>query len=271
MRLPATLVLLLLPASLLAGCHEPDSAPVFRYVARDYSFEGPDELPEGWVTLELENAGDDIHHMQLFRLEEGHTAADLLGALANHTEPEWAIHSGGPNPAKPGGPARATVNLATGSYVLVCVIPDREGIPHFMHGMMREITVKDEFGEGAAEPSADLTLTLSDFEFQLESAPSAGTQWVRVVNEGPQPHEVGFAKLDEGATPMDLIVAFGPNATGPPPGRFVGGISAIAAGQTAYFEAPFEPGDYAFLCFVTDPASGMPHFAMGMVHSFTVS
>ena len=31
-----------------------------------------------------------------------------------------------------------------------------------------------------------------------------------------------------------------------------------------------EPGDYAFVCFVPDPASAKPHIALGMIGELTV-
>jgi hypothetical protein len=33
----------------------------------------------------------------------------------------------------------------------------------------------------------------------------------------------------------------------------------------------FTPGNYVILCFVEDPESGSPHFALGMLSEFTVN
>jgi hypothetical protein len=57
----------------------------------------------------------------------------------------------GPPPAKPvggvtgpdvGGHQTFTATLAAGKYVLICFVPDKaDRKPHFMHGMVKEITV----------------------------------------------------------------------------------------------------------------------------------
>jgi hypothetical protein len=67
------------------------------------------------------------------------------------------------------------------------------------------------------------------------------------------------------------LAAFEPDAPpGPPPGQALGGFQAIGVGGGGTFTINFAPGNYALLCFVEDPASGTPHFALGMVEEFTV-
>ena len=44
----------------------------------------------------------------------------------------------------------------------------------------------------------------------------------------------------------------------------------LSPGETAWTEVDLAPGTYVALCFVFDPATGMPHAAMGMVAVFTV-
>ncbi len=57
---------------------------------------------------------------------------------------------------------------------------------------------------------------------------------------------------------------------GPPPFASAGGMTPIDVGTTSYLEMDFEPGEYMFICFIPDPASGAPHFAKGMAQAFTV-
>jgi hypothetical protein len=57
---------------------------------------------------------------------------------------------------------------------------------------------------------------------------------------------------------------------GPPPYVFHGGVAAIAPGTDQVFQPDLEPGDYLLVCFITDPATGKPHFALGMVTPITV-
>jgi hypothetical protein len=45
----------------------------------------------------------------------------------------------------------------------------------------------------------------------------------------------------------------------------------MSTGFTVWSVFDFEPGDYFAICFVPDPASGAPHFALGMIAPFTVT
>jgi hypothetical protein len=42
-------------------------------------------------------------------------------------------------------------------------------------------------------------------------------------------------------------------------------------GYTNWAVLDLEAGDYLAICFVPDPATGQPHFALGMVMPFTVA
>jgi hypothetical protein len=58
----------------------------------------------------------------------------------------------------------------------------------------------------------------------------------------------------------------GEEPQGPPPFEDYGGIGAIASGATASLKVTLEPGQqYAFICFVPDPATGKAHAELGMI------
>jgi hypothetical protein len=57
---------------------------------------------------------------------------------------------------------------------------------------------------------------------------------------------------------------------GAPPGQGRGGFQAIKSGGGGVFTTDFAPGNYALVCFVEEPNTGAPHFALGMIHEFTV-
>jgi hypothetical protein len=42
-------------------------------------------------------------------------------------------------------------------------------------------------------------------------------------------------------------------------------------GYTNWALPDLEPGEYVAICFVPDPESGLPHFALGMLMPFTVA
>jgi hypothetical protein len=244
---------------------------VVTYIATEYAFEGPDTLPAGWNTIRLKNDGQELHHLVMVKLEDGKTIDDMEAAIAaGETEfPDWAVPYGGPNASIGPFEATATINLDEGNYLAVCVIPDANGVPHMAEGMLKEITVSGQ-GE-AAEPVADMSIDFDDFAFLHDEPYVAGQQTFQVTNQGTEAHEMVLVKLDQGKTAADFEAAFGPDAPpGPPPGTPVGGMGPMAPGHVAYFYAHLEPGNYAALCFLTDPDTGQVHFALGMAEEFTI-
>lgn len=265
----ALAVALLLTAS---GCAQPAVANTVTYVGTDFAFEGPETIPAGLTSIGIDNRGAEPHQVVMVRLEEGKTIEDIM-AEAEESEnglPQSVVFEGGPVAAMPGQVVTTTVVLEPGNYVIVCEIPSPDGKPHSDKGMVMPLTVTDAEGPVAALPPADETVELS--EYNVDSpAFTAGTHAIRLRNTGEEVHEALLVKLDEGKTAMDFAAAFEPGAPpGPPPGSVVGGVGGMDPGKSAQFEATFEPGSYAWLCFYPAP-DGMPHLAKGMVMEFTVA
>ena len=57
---------------------------------------------------------------------------------------------------------------------------------------------------------------------------------------------------------------------GPPPFTAVGGFQSTAVGGDGYVTMNLEPGEYAAICRVTEPASGLSHVHLGMIKGFRV-
>ena len=57
------------------------ASPVI-FVANDYGFAGPDRIPAGVTTIQVLNKGQDLHHIQLLKLQQGKTAQDFRAAMA---------------------------------------------------------------------------------------------------------------------------------------------------------------------------------------------
>ncbi|MDB4873737.1 MAG: hypothetical protein JWM41_183 [Gemmatimonadetes bacterium] len=239
--------------------------------AKDFSFEAPDSITAGWTTFHLVNEGPNLHHVQIVRLDSGKTAKDLEQALHNPgPPPRWAVFVGGPNAPDPGGQSEAMLNLAAGQYMVICVIDIPEHVPHFAKGMVHPLTVTAASGPAAAEPTADVTVSLADYNFDVKGTLSAGKHTIKVVNSGPQPHEVELIRLAPGKTPKD-VWAWINNPSGPPPGNAVGGVVAFVPGGTNYFTAVTPAGDYALFCFVPDGKDGKAHLEHGMVKQIKIS
>src|SRR5215204_1051058 len=117
------------------------SAVVF--VAHDHGFSGPDRIPAGVTTVQVVNRGQDVHHIQILQLMEGKTAEEFRATLATTGRfPGWVRFVGGPNAVLPGDESLATMNLPEGDYLLVCIIPNKAGVPHMALGMQKPLSVK---------------------------------------------------------------------------------------------------------------------------------
>jgi len=258
--------------SRVAAAPRPGASSVV-FVAHDYGFAGPDRIPAGVITMQVVNKGQDPHHIQLIKLLQGKTAEDFRAAITADPArlPKWIKFVGGPNAILPGSEAVATMNLAEGEYLLICLIPNKEGVPHMALGMQKPLSVRGAKPTLVSEPKPGLRITLADFRFTQSQPISAGSHTIQVMNHGTQPHEVVVLKLDPGASAKDFGAAFEPGASGPPPGKPVGGVVGLESGGHAFFTARFEPGRYGLICFFPDPVTGKPHFMQGMTSEFTVN
>ncbi|TMB23899.1 MAG: hypothetical protein E6J71_02730, partial [Deltaproteobacteria bacterium] len=222
------------------GCSRP--APeaaglsVVTVTATEYAFGMPDTIPAGLTTFRLVNQGKELHHASLVRLRDGKTVADfqagLAAAMQSHTPPpSWMTFAGGPNAVTLGDTGVATETLEPGSYVFVCWIPSLDGVPHVMKGMMHPLAVGPAVAPPTAEPAADLTIKLTDYDFELSRPLTAGKHVVRVENTGAQAHEVVIAALTPGKTLKDFIAWEEGGEKGPlPTGAWVGGVTTIEVG-----------------------------------------
>ena len=242
--------------------------------AKDFSYGLPASTPAGVTHITLKNTGKEEHQAQIGRLATGKTMADLTAALQN-PDPAAALGMltllGGPNLVAHGASGSTDVDLEPGTHVLLCFISGADNIPHLAKGMVAPLEVTPPAATGTL-PAGDAAVNLQDFAFVGLDSLSAGKHTITVTNKGPQPHEAGIVKLADGVTAADLVAAF--NATtppsGPPPWTDVGGIGGLSVGETSTVDVDLPAGNYAFICFIPDAATGKPHAALGMVGGFAV-
>lgn len=237
----------------------------------DFTFDAPAEIPSGFTTIRLVNTGSQLHHVQLVRLANGKTAADLAAALKQSgPPPSWLSFVGGPNAPVPGGGiSQAALTLEPGTYALLCLIPGPDGVPHFAKGMVRPLSVVESHGAAAPEPAPDVSVVLNEYGFVPSVPITAGAHTFRVENHGVQVHEMLLVRMAPGKHPADLL-AWVDKQVGPPPAEPLGGLTGIAPGTHAFFSATFTPGTYAFFCFFPDAKDGAPHAVHGMMKEFTI-
>ena len=270
----------------------------------DLMFEAPDEVPSGWTTIRLKNTSGMTHFAILERLPEGigieeqqreiasvfQAGMDLLnkGKVDDATEmfgtlPDWfndVVFTGGVGFIAPWQTAEITVFLEPGTYLLECYVKT-VGVFHSfnpvpdLYGMVHEITVTEE-ASGAPEPEADIELTISSERgIEVEGDIGLGRHTVAVHFEDQVGydhflgHDVHLARLTEN-TNLDALEAWmdWTQPTGletPAPAEFLGGLHELPAGQTGYFAIDLEPGSYAWIAEVPDPAGKM------MLQTFSTS
>jgi uncharacterized cupredoxin-like copper-binding protein len=259
-----------------AATRAPNGAaiPEISIEAADYSFEAPAQIEAGLVKLNLVNNGQEPHHAQLARLNEGTTMDQFLGALQQGPEAAFPLITfvGGPGLLDAGFSQQVTLDLIPGQYVLLCFMESHDGMPHLAKGMIKPLEVvatSEEAEVSSPQPKADATIKLMDFSFVLPAEIKAGEQVWEVVNEGPQIHEIMIVKLAEDKGVAD-VQSFLQSPHGAPPFTNLGGFQALTPGETGWLNLNLEPGEYAALCHVPDPASGHAHTQLGMVMPFTV-
>lgn len=260
----------LVPAAVAAGPTVP-KARVVTVVTHEYSFEAPKSIRAGTVTFRLVNRGKELHHVWLARLDQGKTIDDAVAAFkAGGPPPSWIVDVGGPNAPVPGGAAEATVTLAPGNYMMLCLIPSgSDNVPHVMKGMMAPLTVTGA-PVAATEPEPDTHVKLVDYGFEISKPLTAGHHVLHIMNGAQQTHELFLAKLAPGKTAADLAAWIEGGQKGPPPAMPMGGITGIAPNGHATLAVDLQPGNYGMYCFVPDMKDGKPHVAHGMLHEITV-
>lgn len=261
----------------------------------EFAFDLPAEVPGGLTRVTLVNEGAMDHHAIFLLLADGVTGEDVAAAAEN-PDPTQLVSLGqmlgGPNGAPPGGgSATVILDLVPGNHEVVCAIPDEEGIPHYVSGMIAPLTVTEQ-EETPPAPEADLTVNLVDFEFHdLPAEVPSGAQLWEAVNTGEEPHELVILKLTPGvdfdtalgmftgempmqgdASPGEDAAASPAVAAMAPPFALVTGTAPMNPGMTNWLVLDLEPGDYGAICLVPSPANnGLPHLALGMAMPFTVA
>jgi hypothetical protein len=255
-------------------------------------FEGPTEVPSGWVTVRLENVSGMVHFAVVERLPEGITVArtqeevappfqrGLEALVAGDADaanaafgqlPEWfgqVVFLGGPGLVSGGRSAETTVFLEPGNYMLECYVKTN-GVFHSYNpepgqfGMVHGFTVTPVDG-GAPEPEANASLAVSTQGFEMtggELRPGANVVKVEFVDQQVYPnfvgHDVHVVKLGDGVDPGAVAAWMDwrqkDGLQTPAPAVFVGGVNDMPAGSTAYLRLDLEPGDYAFIAEVPSP------------------
>lgn len=114
-------------------------------VATEFAYEGPDTLPAGKATIEMDNQGKQPHELVIGELLDGKTIDDVNAVLSKGAPgkpPKWFKIAGGTG-AKPGDVGKLDTDLKAGNYVFICLVPDKASKkPHAVLGMVKGLTVE---------------------------------------------------------------------------------------------------------------------------------
>jgi hypothetical protein len=175
------------------------------------------------------------------------------------------------------GPAQAIIDLTPGEWIAWAGFPDAPQAPV-------GLTVTGEAGAtpaAGAEPAADVTVTMFEYDFAVEGTLTPGSHVFAVTDVGAQPHEMfmlrapGPVTEEQIAQVLDLEMQGGtpaPDADLPNPEEFIpaASMTPLSMGKTGWIPVTLEAGTYIMLCFVPDIESGMPHAYHGMYQVITV-
>ncbi len=258
-----------------AATAAPAAAKEETITATDNAFDAPAEIPAGLTNFRMVDNGKELHHATLIKLEEGKTYADFLAGMQamkpGTPPPGWVVPAGGPNAVGPGATSALTMVMQPGNYAIVCFIPDAKGVPHVAHGMVKQLTVTPAANANMTEPTADITVTMSDYKWEFSQPLTAGQHTLKLVTAPGQPHEFTFFKLMPGKTAADIPKYVETGMQGPPPAMPLGGVAGVAAGTPSFYTVNLEPGEYAVVCFLEDAKDGKPHFVHGMIQQIKIS
>jgi uncharacterized cupredoxin-like copper-binding protein len=257
--------------------------PVYTITASEpsagkFSFDIPQSMKGGVITLRLTNNGKDPHDFQLAKVVAGHTLDDVTKQVASEDAPlePWLEAAGGVGTTAPGKTNEVTLNLTPGKYWYFCTESSEVGgssVSHATNGMAGEMTLSGE--SGAALPSAGASIVASEYTFTATGL-KAGANTVSFRNSGRQLHHAIIVPITAGKTLEDVKAALASDEEqGPPPVDFDKAIVApvINPGQVVVFSAELTAGTkYAVLCFMPDKGTaGPPHAAKGMLVEVSIA
>ena len=233
--------------------------PVVDIMASEYAFALPQKVPAGLVTINFMNHGKELHFADALRLSKDISLADIVKKLDSPEPPDFLDQtqsmSTGIN--SPGISQQVTVKLVPGKYFVACWVPAPDGKPHAAKGMVGIFEVMESKDAQAAEPAADLAITLNKYSVDFPKAIGAGKLTWKVVNASgnPQAGGVNIVQLAAGKTFEDVDKGFQTGDMSGIAGAF-GGVGG--AGNKAWMTIDLKPGEYWLQTNVPDPKAPPP-------------
>jgi len=245
-------------------------------------YAAPASVQAGFVRIHFLNSGTMPVDLGFFRLRPGVTEAQFkvaATAVASNSAKDASDRLnqmvevvGGVGDVQPGKSDSATVQLTPGTYLLASLdADDQTHATALSKGFLKSITVTGPVLNNAPD-TADYTIKMVDYRFELPGNAAAGTHTWHVMNAGKEPHFALLAKLLPGKTFTDAMTALmSSDQQGPPPVDFQHSVFAqvLTTGHAEDVSWNLEAGHYVVVCFVTSK-DGVPHAQMGMAQELVV-
>ncbi len=254
-------------------------------------FQMPDTISSGWNTFRYNNKSPQTHFFLVDKYPEGKTSKDAENFVApvfdsamklimeGKTEegfaefaklPEWfgeVVFVGGSGLLSPNQVGETTLHLKPGKYMIECYVKMSNGMFHTSMGMTKDLFVTNE-DSGNNPLNADIPIRISSTEGIVFNDSIAAGKHVfsvffkdQIVHENFVGHDINLVKLDEDADLKELenwmnwadpkgLIEPAPNAI-----TFLGGVNDMPVGNTGYFTATLEPGNYALIAEVPNTMS----------------
>lgn len=222
------------------------------------------------VTEPFQNEFNPYHRGEI---NYGEFVDNLVGSILE--KGPWFLDPGAPPMGGPGftAPGKISVNtlyLEPGDYVVECYVKDEDGQFHSYLGMIELMHVTED-SAGTTEPSSDSSVSISTAGgIQINGDLQTGKQVIKILFEDQDTyghllgHNVQLVRFDnepdqqlleELATWMDWTQPTGLVDRAPEGTEFIGGSMEMTGGAVTFLHAELEPGYYAWIAEVPDPAA----------------
>ena len=252
-------------------------------VTKGMDFETVDEIKSGWTTFKYINKSFEPHFFILEKMPDtlGLTTykKDLFPPFISAFEhfekgemeagmkefeniPEWFFKvelAGGVGLTSKKTTSKSTIFLEPGTYIMECYVRMPNGLGHVFMGMIKELKVINE-SNGNKPPKANFKIGISSEQgITFNDSIKSGNYTFEAKFEDQKQyehlmgHDVNLVKIENDSLVTDLnnwlnIVDFNAFRSPEPEGLlFLGGVEDLPAGQTGYFEATLEKGNYVLI------------------------
>ncbi|HEU4392544.1 MAG TPA: hypothetical protein VFR04_02780 [Solirubrobacterales bacterium] len=226
---------------------------------------GPAKADAGLSELSLDNQDNLEANLQLIRVEGKHSVDEVLDGAKKAREvkpvPSWFFVAGGVGEVAPRKSAEVEQVLAPGNYVAVNT--EGEALPQKKATASFEVTGKATADEQLSAP--DGKVTASEYTFKTTGL-HAGPGRIVFENAGKQPHNLIVSEILKGNDVKDVERYFKKEERLAPLSSEIHRVAAaIEGGESQVIPLDLKPGNYVFMCFVSDRQGGAQHALKGQL------